>query len=194
MDGIHDMGGSHDFPASLAERDEDVFHEPWEARAFVLSNVYTGSGCANVDQFRHAIERLDPAAYIGDGYFGRWLGSIELMIAEADGRVVPGRYTEHTASREIAAEPTFAVGDMVRTKNHNPPGHTRLPGYARNRTGRVELLQGGWVYPDTHAHHEGENPEHVYAVRFEGDELWGADAEPGTSVTLDLFESYLEPA
>ena len=194
MDGIHDMGGSHDFPACLTERDEAVFHAEWEARAFVLSNAYTGAGCANVDQFRHAIERLDPAAYIGDGYFGRWLGSIELMIADANDQVTPGRYSDHSAAREIDAVPRFGVGDIVRTKNHNPPGHTRLPGYVRNRTGRVELLHGGWVYPDTHAHHEGENPEHVYSVRFDGDELWGADAEPGTSVTVDLFESYLEPA
>ena len=194
MDGIHDMGGSHAFPASLAERDEEVFHAPWEARAFVLSNVYTGSGCANVDQFRHAIERLDPETYLADGYFGRWLGSTELMIADAGGAVIPGRYPDHTAARELDAAPQFAVGDRVRTKDHNPPGHTRLPGYVRNRTGRVELLQGGWVYPDTHAHHQGENPQHVYAVRFDGVELWGADAEPGTSVTVDLFESYLEPA
>lgn len=194
MDGIHDMGGSRDFPASLAERDEGVFHERWEARAFVLSNAYTAAGCANVDQFRHAIERLDPEAYLGDGYFGRWLGSIELMIADAGGEVRAGRYTDHTAARAIDAAPAFAVGDTVRTRHHNPPGHTRLPGYVRNRVGRVELLHGGWVYPDTHAHHLGENPEHVYAVRFDAEELWGADAEPGTSVTVDLFESYLEPA
>ncbi len=56
------------------------------------------------------------------------------------------------------------------------------------------MLQGGWVLPDTNAHHQGEHPEPVYAVRFDGTELWGASAEPGTSVTVDLFESYLEPA
>jgi len=194
MDGIHDMGGSHDFPASLTERDEKVFHAEWEARAFVLSNAFTGAGCANVDQFRHAIERLDPEVYIGDGYFGRWLGSVELMITDANGQVAPGRYTEHRAARELVAPPLFAVDDIVKTKNYNPPGHTRLPGYVRNRTGRVELLHGGWVYPDTHAHHEGENPVHVSSVRFDGNELWGADAEPSASVTVDLFESYLELA
>lgn len=192
MEGIHDMGGSYEFPSSLAERDQEVFHAEWEARAFVLSNAYTGAGCANVDQFRHAIERLDPEAYLSDGYFGRWLGSIELMIADADGHVIPGRYTDHTAARNLHATPRFAVGDIVRTTNHNPPGHTRLPSYVRNRTGRVTLVQGGWVYPDTHAHHEGENPEPVYAVRFDGEELWGIEAEPHTSVTVDLFESYLE--
>lgn len=194
MDGIHDMGGSHAFGDTLTERDEGVFHEDWEARAFVIASLYIGAGCANTDQFRHAIERLDPEAYIGDGYFGRWLGATELMVADADGEPTPGVYTDHTAARDIDASPAFGVGDPVRTKDHNPPGHTRLPGYVRNRVGTVELLQGGWVLPDTHAHHEGECPEHVYAVRFDGEELWGADAEPGTSVTVDLFESYLEPA
>ena len=52
-------------------------------------------------------------------------------------------------------------------------------------------LQGGWVYPDSNAHGRGEQPEHLYCVRFEGAELWGAEAEPGQSVHLDLFESYL---
>ena len=57
----------------------------------------------------------------------------------------------------------------------------------------VTGLQGGWVLPDTNAHGEGECPEHVYSVRFEGRELWGDAAEPATAVHLDLFESYLEP-
>lgn len=194
MDGIHDMGGSRAFAADLTERDEADFHAAWEARAFVISNLYLSAGCANTDQFRHAIERLDPDAYLADGYFGRWLGAVELLVDEADGRPTPGVYTDAGAGRELAVPPKFGVGDAVRARDHNPPGHTRLPGYVRNRIGEVVLLQGGWVLPDTHAHDQGENPEHVYAVRFGGEELWGVDAEPGTSVTVDLFESYLDPA
>ena len=38
----------------------------------------------------------------------------------------------------------------------------------------------------------GEQAQHVYAVRFDGRELWGDRAERGTSVTLDCFETYLE--
>jgi nitrile hydratase len=49
------------------------------------------------------------------------------------------------------------------------------------------------VLPDTNAHGLGEHPQFVYAVRFAGRELWGEDAEPGTFVHLDCFESYLEP-
>ena len=86
------------------------------------------------------------------------------------------------------------MGDAVVTHNLHSAGHTRLPGYARRRRGSVAIHQGGWVLPDTNAHEQGEHPEHVYAVRFSGVELWGASAEPGTSVYVDLFESYLEPA
>jgi hypothetical protein len=48
------------------------------------------------------------------------------------------------------------------------------------------------VLPDTHAHFQGENPQHVYSVRFDSRELWGADAEP-FKLTIEMFDSYLEP-
>ena len=80
------------------------------------------------------------------------------------------------------------------TRNLHRAGHTRLPGYARARRGRVALAQGAWVLPDSHAHGNGECPEYVYAVRFSGEELWGETSEPGTFVHIDLFESYLVPA
>jgi nitrile hydratase len=50
------------------------------------------------------------------------------------------------------------------------------------------------VFPDDHAHGRGENPQFLYTVRFDGQELWGTDAEPATSVHIDLFETYLEPS
>lgn len=194
MDGIHDMGGKHGFGGSLGERDEASFHADWEPRVRAMAGILIGRGCWSIDAFRHAIERLDPAAYLGDGYFGRWLGAVEKLVAERGGAPTPGLYPASSTSREIERAPHFAVGDLVWTRNLHRAGHTRLPGYARARRGTVQLLQGAWVLPDSHAHDEGENPEHVYAVRFEGRELWGDGAEPGTSVLVDLFESYLVPA
>ena len=194
MDGIHDLGGRHGFGASLAERDEDGFHADWERRVFGVASLLMGAGCFNVDQFRHAIERVDPAAYLADGYYGRWLAAVELLVHEAGGRPVRGQFADSTARRTLAAAPRFAVGDSVVTKNLHRAGHTRLPGYARAHRGTIALIQGAWVFPDTHAHAGGECPEHVYAVRFAGEELWGDSAETGTSIHVDLFESYLEPA
>lgn len=193
MDGIHDLGGRHGF-GTLVERDESAFHADWERRVWAMASLLLARGCWNTDEFRHAIERVDPLHYLGDGYFGRWLWAVEKLVAESDGRPQPGRCADPTAARALERAPRFAVGDPVRTRNLHPAGHTRLPGYARARRGTVELWHGGWVLPDAHAHGRGEAPDHVYAVRFSGRELWGADAEPGTSVTVDLFECYLEPA
>lgn len=194
MDGIHDLGGRHGFGGSLVERDEESFHEAWERRVFGLSSVLFGAGCFNADEFRHAIERLDPVAYLADGYWGRWLGAFETLVEEAGGQPQPGRVADGSAARSLAHAPRFEVGDEVQTRNLHSQGHTRLPGYARARRGRIALVQGGWVLPDTNAHGVGECPEFVYAVRFQGEELWGDAAEPGTSIHVDLFESYLEPA
>ena len=88
---------------------------------------------------------------------------------------------------------THALGDHVVTRNHQPAGHTRLPGYARRRRGVIARAHPAMVFPDDHAHGRGENPQYLYTVRFAATELWGADAERNTVVHIDLFESYLEP-
>ena len=41
---------------------------------------------------------------------------------------------------------------------------------------------------------QGDNPQWLYTVRFDGQALWGADAERGLTVSIDAWESYLEPA
>jgi nitrile hydratase len=38
-----------------------------------------------------------------------------------------------------------------------------------------------------------EIPEHTYAVRLAAADLW-PDAEPNSTVCVDVWESYLEPA
>jgi nitrile hydratase len=91
------------------------------------------------------------------------------------------------------APPRFAVGDRVRTKNIHPPGHTRLPRYARGKHGVIHLVHGSHVFPDTNAHGLGPQPQGVYSVRFEAQELWGEDAEGPGRVYLDLWDAYLEP-
>ena len=194
MDGIHDLGGKNGFGGSLGARDEAGFHADWEQRVSAMAGLLLVAGCANVDEFRHAIERVDPVAYLAGGYYGRWLGALEILVRDAGGRPQRGDRTERGARRTTDRAPRFAVGNRVVTRNLHPTGHTRLPGYARARHGTIAMWHGSWVLPDTHAHGRGERPEHVYAVRFSGEELWSEAAEPGTSVCVDLWESYLEPA
>lgn len=100
----------------------------------------------------------------------------------------------HPFRREGSAPPRFAVGDAVLTKHFQPAGHTRLARYARGKRGVVDRQQGCFVFPDANAHGRGEEPGHVYSVRFEVAELWGESAEGPEAVYIDLWESYLEPA
>jgi nitrile hydratase subunit beta len=218
MDGIADMGGTEGWgPTHPPRIDEPVFEEPWEGRAFALTLLSLRLAGWNVDAFRHAEERLDRRAYLGDGYYGRLLNAAELVLTES-GVLAPSAieararnlcgepveepplpqpaksYYAPTAEgslRTIDATPAFAVGERVRAKNESLAGHTRLARYVRGHTGVVVAIQPASVLPDTNAHFLGENPQFVYSVRFDSSELWGADAEP-FAVTIEMFESYLE--
>ena len=92
------------------------------------------------------------------------------------------------------APPRFKVGDAVVTKNMHPAGHTRLPRYARGKRGVIARVHGSHSFPDTNAHGLGPQPQGIYSVRFEAEELWGESADGRGSVYLDLWDSYLEPA
>jgi nitrile hydratase subunit beta len=95
---------------------------------------------------------------------------------------------------KVAVQPRYLIGQQVRARKMNPPGHTRLPRYARGRTGVVERDRGVQAFPDTNVYGRGENPQHVYSVRFAARELWGEAASARDSVYIDLWEDYLEPA
>jgi nitrile hydratase len=198
MNGIHDMGGMHGFGRVEVEVNEPVFHAPWQGRVLGMVFQFVGGGWSNVDAFRHAIERVDPVSYLSVGYYGRWIRALERLVAETG--ATTGTATPSAASagigviRTIETGPRFAVGQAVRARNLQPAGHTRLPRYVRGKRGTIHRIHPACVFPDTHAHGEGEKPQHVYSVRFSGRELWGADAEPATALHIDLFDDYLEPA
>ncbi len=97
-----------------------------------------------------------------------------------------------TSLREVEFEPIFAPEDAVRARNVNPVTHTRLPRYVRGKEGVVVAYRGAHVFPDSNAEHLGEDPRHLYAVRFAATTLWGPDAGVRDGVTLDLWEPYLE--
>ena len=219
MDGIHDLGGKQGFgPVQVDDCLPDNragFAQDWEAKVFAILRALPGAGALqNSDQFRHAVERIAPSAYLTHGYYGRWLGALETLLAEAgvvtvaevDARsgnqasaarpmahpvAVPASSRKAGPQGDITGAPKFALGSLVRTSTHGVPGHTRLPSYARGCVGKVTAQHGAWILPDTNAMGLGEQPSHLYTLAFAGQELWGASAEPNMVLHLDLFEPYL---
>jgi nitrile hydratase subunit beta len=82
MNGIHDLGGMHGIGAIAPEKNEPVFHTDWERRMFGLFIVVFAGGHYNVDEFRHAIERMPPAEYLTSSYYEHWLHSLETLLVE----------------------------------------------------------------------------------------------------------------
>jgi nitrile hydratase subunit beta len=221
MNGVHDMGGMHGFGPILRDPNERGFHEEWEAHVVAINTLSRGQGLYNIDEFRYGIERMDPAEYLRSSYFERWLATVEhnlvehgvLTSAEIDARVEllrddpdagpqrgdepapPPRQPQQSSEAPAGvAEPRYAVGERVVTRNQHPTHHTRLPRYARGKRGVIQRIHGPAIFPDTNAHGLGENPQVLYSVRFDGNELWGDSSEPGKQLYLDLWESYLTPA
>jgi nitrile hydratase len=220
MNGVHDLGGMAGFGPIRQEEDEPVFREPWERRVFGMFLALLPQGIANLDEVRHAIERMDPAHYLASSYYEHWFAALETLLVEkgifikeeieagkakrAEGNtriplspdemlalVQRGGSTQRQAGRTI---PCFSPGDHVVARNINPPGHTRIPRYVRGKRGIIERVHGTFIYPDTHAHDDGEQPQPVYCVRFSAREIWGSTVPERDSLYVDLWEDYLEPA
>jgi nitrile hydratase len=204
MDGIHDLGGMQGFGPVEPEADEPVFHDNWERRAWGLTMGTFVAGISNGGQFRHSIERMDPAHYLASPYYEHWVTGVATRLVEtgvvaADelDRRAGGRFP---LSRPVADDPTppsphdrrFEVGDRVRV-NHTPTsGHTRCPHYVRGKAGLVVRIDPAASVPDVEAQEPDKRVvEPVYCVRFDGAELWGG-THPH-AVHVDLWQRYLAP-
>ena len=219
MNGAQDLGGMMGFGPVDPEQNEPLFHAPWERRVLGYTVALGAAGKWNIDMSRHARESLPPAEYLAASYYEIWTKGVERLVVKtglvSDEELRLGKALNPPApikrvltrddvpavlarggptEREATGPARFAVGDRVRTRNMHPKGHTRLPRYARDREGVIERVHGAHVFPDTNAHGAGEKPQWLYTVRFSGRELWGEEADPNLVVSIDAWESYLEPA
>jgi nitrile hydratase len=218
MNGVHDMGGMQGMGALVREPDEPSFHQLWEGRVYAITRALrTRDGAWCLDAHRHRIERIVADEYLRMTYYERWAEVLAAMLVETgtasqsevdsgqgapgSARAVPRLAADDvpsvidlrpSARREFPATARFTVDQRVRARNMHPTGHTRLPRYARGKTGTVVRDRGVYLFPDTHAHDRGEDPQHLYSVRFTARELWGTGASPRDSVHLDMWETYLE--
>ncbi|MES2895475.1 MAG: nitrile hydratase subunit beta [Pseudomonadota bacterium] len=217
MNGAHDMGGMANLGRLAPTQADPTFHADWQAR--VLAMVVSGAARSNIDAGRHQRELIPGPEYLTMTYFERWFAALcaELVgrgvVSEAE--LASGR-ADPDAAKSVPAlpaafvtpvltgrgsylrprdeTPLFAVGQCVVARNLHPRGHTRLPRYIRGREGVVEQMHGAHVYPDSHAHGLGEDPQYLYGVRFDARALWGPDADINSSIRVDIWEPGLEPA
>jgi nitrile hydratase beta subunit len=220
MNGIHDMGGMHGMGPVRAEVNEPVFHAPWEARVYALTRAISAWRKWNIDTGRFYIERIAPADYLRMSYYEKWFTRLaELLVktrmvspdeietgvpAPGSPKLSPPLHADQVPavalnrniepSHDPAVRPRFKAGQRVRARNLHPTGHTRLPRYARGKTGKIERDHGVYNFPDTNADGRGPKRQHVYSVRFAARELWGEQASPRDFVHLDLWDDYLEHA
>jgi nitrile hydratase len=203
MDGVHDLGGRQGFGPVRYTHDASPFHERWEVRVNSLYANAVRRGVFNMDEYRHAIERMDPRHYVTASYYERSLTSLATLCVEKGlvtreelERRAQGAFPLATPSApgrgNVAARSRFAVGDRVRVRDESVPGHMRMPGYVRGKAGVVVGISPAYPFPDAHAHGVPSEDEPTYDVRFASEELWPGSSEPAL-VHVGLFESYLEP-
>jgi len=221
MNTIHDMGGMHGFGAVVREANESPFHADWERRVFALATAIPFAVPFNDDSLRPAIESIPPERYLASTYYELWLEAMTKIlvgrgllsrdeIASGKARPLPkgvevfpavkaadalAALADGFSARREAGKPRrFKVGDLVRTRNDHPATHTRLPRYARDKIGTITRDHGIMTFSDAHGRGDGEQPQHVYAVAFPMDELWGPAARGGDKLYLDLWDDHLHPA
>ncbi|HEY5308106.1 MAG TPA: nitrile hydratase subunit beta, partial [Casimicrobiaceae bacterium] len=176
----------------------------WELRVNSLYTLAVRQGIFNMDEYRHAIERMEPRHYLSASYYERTLTGLATLCVEKGllsvdelerrangsfplaGPSAPGR-------TNVAGRERFAPGDRVRVRSDHVPGHVRMPGYIRGKTGVVVSESPSYPFPDAHAHSVEAADEPTYDVRFNALDLWPDSDEPAL-VHVGVFQSYLQRA
>src|ERR1700690_3778292 len=139
MNGVHDMGGMQGMGPIPYEKDEPVFHEPWEGRVFALNRGVGAFRQWNLDASRHQLEQLPAADYLGMSYYEKWAARMAEQLVKYNlatreeiesGKPSPGSPKQTPpltveaaltgiargapASRDIPAVAHFQVGQSVR--------------------------------------------------------------------------------
>nr|WP_298685447.1 SH3-like domain-containing protein [uncultured Dongia sp.] len=216
MTRIHDVGGKRTTkPIDVAE-DETPFKADWEGRAWGINEALEGHPGWTLDWWRYVRELIPAEDYLTRPYFDQWMQVYAAMMVDSDvasvAEIASGKaqrpkpnFGQPMGAGDVARisriardfrrpatqPPIFAVGDAVHTKTIGGNAHTRLPGYAMDKTGTVHALRGNHLLPDAGARGE-EVAEPLYTIAFKAADLWPEAKGRRDTVFVDLWESYFE--
>jgi len=200
MDRLHDLGGKQGFGRVIYPW--PAHDETWEPTVRALSACALRNHVYNMDEMRHAIERMAPRHYMSASYFERHLTAVATLLVEKglttleelealaggsfqlSGPIGPGRQTP-------AGPQSFEIGETVRVKNEYVPGHVRMPAYIRGKTGMVVSITPPYPFPDAAGHGMQAPMEPTYDVRFRSRDLWPDSCDDALN-HVGVFQSYLE--
>jgi nitrile hydratase len=218
MHGIHDLGGKLGYGPVDVNEPEVPFHADYEGRSWAISRTARAPSIT-IDWWRYVRELINTDDYLNRSYFDSWaqtniasmidtglfsLEEFESSIAQTVSADVievqsyedvleQNKNMAYRFDHPVDTAPKFALGQSVVTNKVGHRGHTRLPEYARGKTGVIHSYRDAHIFPDESAK-GNEYAEHLYTVLFKATELWGDSANPNDVVTLDLWESYLAPS
>jgi nitrile hydratase len=196
---MHDLGGKQGF--GRVKYPSPPHEETWEPLVRALSAFAIRKHIYNMDEFRHAIERMAPRHYIGAPYYERHLTAVATLLVEKGvvtrvelealvagafplaGPIGPGRLPSPPQS--------FAIGEKVRVKNEFVSGHVRMPAYIRGKVGVVVGISPPYPFPDASGHSMQAPMEPTYDVRFRSRDLWPESCDDALN-HVGVFQSYLE--
>ena len=91
--------------------------------------------------------------------------------------------------------PKVSAGQRVRIADRTPPGHHRVPAYAKGQVGVIERVCGMHGEPEKFIRGDGKPAQRIYRVSIPQTELWNFyDGTDGDKLEIEIFEHWLEPA
>lgn len=90
----------------------------------------------------------------------------------------------------------YQPGDRVRVLPSSLTGHCRTPAYIQGKTGRVDVVYGVFLTPESLAYGVSGLPaQALYRVEFDQVQVWDRYGGPvGDKLLVDIYEHWLEPA
>ena len=91
--------------------------------------------------------------------------------------------------------PKFMAGQRVRIADRTPPGHHRVPSYAKGQVGVIERVCGMHGEPEKYIRGDGKPAQRLYRVSIPQGALWNSyNGTDNDLLEIEIFEHWLERA